>query len=62
MWSYVWSLGLIIIGVYVVSKRKLGVGILGRPASLCLRGPYAIIVGVLAITLGLFILLKPHVY
>jgi hypothetical protein len=51
MWTYIWSLGLISIGIYIIAKRKLEVGILGRPASLCLRGPYAIIAGVLAVTM-----------
>ena len=61
MWTYIWSLGLIIIGIYIIAKKKLEIGILGSPALTSIRGPYAIAVGIIAIIVGLIILIKYHI-
>lgn len=61
VWPYVWSLGLIIIGIYIITKRKIEVGILGRPPVFYLKGRSAIIIGLLAVLVGLFVLLNPDI-
>ena len=54
-WNLVWGVGVILVGVYWVIKRSVPVGIEGRDPSFIAKGKWAVLLGIIAIILGLFV-------
>ncbi len=54
-WNVVWGVGAILVGVYWIIKRSVPVGIEGKEPSFFAKGKWAVLLGIFAISLGLFI-------
>lgn len=54
-WNQIWGTGVIIIGIIWIIRRNVPVGFESRPPSFNAKGKWAILLGVLAIIVGLFI-------
>ncbi len=57
-WNLIWGISVIAIGVYWAIKRSVPVGIEGRKPSYIAKGKYAVILGIAAIILGLYVATK----
>jgi hypothetical protein len=57
-WNQIWGIGVILVGIYWIINENIPVGIEGRPPEYFVRGKWKIILGILAILLGLFIALE----
>jgi hypothetical protein len=54
-WLLIWSIGLICLGIYWIVKRNAPVGIAGYPPSFYPRGKAAVLLGIVAIVVGLIL-------
>lgn len=54
-WLQIWGFGVAIFGVFFLFRRKIDIGIRGRPASYTVTGKCAIFLSLLIISLGLFV-------
>ena len=54
-WNLIWGVGVILVGIYWVIKRSVPVGIDGRKPSFIAKGKWAVLLGVAAIILGLYV-------
>ncbi|MEZ0233238.1 MAG: hypothetical protein ACAH12_10395 [Methylophilaceae bacterium] len=54
-WPQIWGFGLAFVGLVFLLRRKIDVGIQGRPTSYVVTGKWAIILSLLTIVLGLFV-------
>ena len=54
-WPQIWGFGVALFGVFFLIRRKIDIGIRGRPASFTVTGKWAIFLGFLIISLGLFV-------
>lgn len=52
-WPQIWGVTIIIVGIYYILKQDIPAGWEGQPAAFHIRGKYAVIVGVIAILIGL---------
>ena len=57
-WNQFWGFGVIVVGIAWLIKRKVSIGIEGRPTPYYAKGKWAVILGVFAIALGLFVALE----
>lgn len=51
-----WGVGVVLVGVVWICKRKVGVGIEGRKPAFYVTGPAAIFLGAIAIPIGLYVI------
>jgi len=58
-WNLIWGIGAILIGLYWVVKRSVPVGIEGRKPSYIAKGKYAVVLGITAIIIGLYVATNP---
>jgi len=58
-WNLIWGIGAVFIGVYWVIKRSVPVGIEGRKSSYIAKGKYAVLLGITAIIIGLYVATNP---
>ena len=54
-WSQLWGFSFAFIGLVLLFKRKVDIGIQGRPATFVVTGKWAVILSLLIIILGLFV-------
>ncbi|MEO6118638.1 MAG: hypothetical protein ABIP37_06165 [Methylotenera sp.] len=54
-WPQIWGFSFAFVGLVLLFRRKVDVGIQGRPASFVITGKWAIILSLLIIALGLFV-------
>ena len=54
-WNLIFGIGVILVGVYWIIKRSVPVGIEGRNPSFIAKGKWAVLLGSIAILLGLFV-------
>jgi len=54
-WNQIWGIGVIIVGIIWIIKRNVPIGVELRPPSFYAKGKWAILLGLFAIVLGLFI-------
>ncbi len=53
----VWGVGAILMGIYWIIKRSVPVGIEGKEPSFIAKGKWAVLLGIFAIFLGLFVVI-----
>lgn len=56
-WHYIWGAGLVGVGVYWIVKRNVPVRIAGYPSSFYAKGRGALLLGIVAIIIGLILAL-----
>ena len=54
-WQQIWGIGVIGVGIYWIVRRNVPVGIEGYPSSFYVKGKGAILLGVVAILIGLIL-------
>jgi len=54
-WNLIFGIGVILVGIYWIIKRSVPVGIEGRNPSFIAKGKWAVLLGSIAILLGLFV-------
>lgn len=54
-WAQIWGMGAIVVGIYWILKSEVPVGIKGQPHSFYARGKWAVVLGVVAIIIGLVV-------
>ena len=54
-WPQIWGFGVALFGVFFLIRRKIDIGLRGRPASFTVTGKWAIFLSFLIISLGLFV-------
>lgn len=57
-WSQVLGNGVIAVGIYWIIKKDIPVGIEGSPASFHAKGKWAVLLGVVAVVIGLVVALE----
>ncbi len=57
-WNQLWGALAMLVGVYWILKRKVPVGIEGRPPSFHVAGKWAVLLGIVAIVIGLVVALE----